>query len=171
LFFSDSQPKPFPHAVIEKNNTVIYKHERYAGKMFFDVARYKGSTGAVKLIWGVTFEPNTPPSFIVTPQSGEVEFSEGQWNSSIHLQFPFIPVTDRGIGILVKLLHVSDGAILGNFISVKITFPPNVTESEETIPEDNSHETKIRLTIVFSCSGGVLIIGIIIVIVQKCQKG
>ena len=159
----DSKSKPPPYAIIEKDNTVIYRPERYAGEMLLDVTRYKGSTGAIKLAWGVTTELNTPSSFVVTPTSGEVEFSEGQWNSSIHLRFPFIPETEQEIGIFAKLLSVSDGAMLGNFTSVKIIFPPNVGDSEVTIPvqEDNSgRESNVILKILLPClSGALLIVG------------
>ena len=168
----DSEPRSPPHAVIEESNTVIYRPERYAGEMLLDVIRYKGSTGVINAAWGITVEPNTPSSFIVTPKSGEVEFSEGQWNSSIHLRFPFIPETDQKIEIVVKLLSVSDGAMLGNFTSVKITFPPNVGDDEVTKPveEYNSNETNVILKILLPClSGALLILGIIAASICLCK--
>jgi hypothetical protein len=173
LFLSDTQSKPPPHAAIEENNNVIYSPERYGGQMLLDVARYKGSTGAIKLTWGVNIEPNAPASFVVSPMSGEVEFSEGQWNSSIHLRFPFIPDTDQEIGIFVKLLNVSGGAMLGNFTSVKITFPSNVGDDEVTTPvkdNNNSNKSDVILKILLPClSGALLLIGIIAAIIVLCR--
>ena len=169
---NDSLTKSPPHGVIEESNTVIYRPERYAGEMILDVVRYKGSTGAINVAWGITVEPNTPSSFIVTPKSGEVKFSEGQWNSSIHLRFPFILETDKEIEIFVKLLSVSDGAMLGNFTSVKITFPPNVGDGEVTKPveEYESNEANVILKILLPClSGALLIIGIIAASICLCK--
>jgi hypothetical protein len=100
--------------------------------MFLDVARYKGSTGSIKLAWGVTITPNTAVSFIRSPMFGHLEFSEGQWNSSIHLRFVFIPVTDQEIGIYVKLHNVSGGGTLGKFTDVKITFPSKINDESNT---------------------------------------
>ncbi len=135
---------------------MIYSPERYDGEMLLDVARYKGSTGAVKLTWGVTMEPNTPASFIVSPVFGQLEFAEGQWNSSIHLRFPSIPARAQEIGIFVKLFNASGGAMLGNFSSVKIIFPPI---NDTIVVKDIGKE------ILLPCLGGaLLIIGLIAVI-------
>ena len=128
--------------------------------MVLDVVRYKGSTGAVKLTWGVTNEPNTPVSLNVSDMFGQLEFSEGQWNSSIHLRFPVVPLTDQEVGISVKLLNASGGAMLGNFTSVKVVFPPNVTDSEVV---KNSNQTGVNLEILLPClAGALLIIGLIV---------
>ncbi len=148
---------------MEEDNNVIYSPERYDGEMLLDVARYKGSTGAVKLTWGVTMEPNTPASFIVSPVFGQLEFAEGQWNSSIHLRFPSIPALAQKIGIFVKLFNASGGAMLGNFSSVKIIFPPNINDSK--VVKDNGNKTGVNLEILLPCLGGaLLIIGLIAVI-------
>ena len=156
----DLQPNLLPYAVIEDNNTVIYVRKGYTGEMLLNVIRYKGSTGAIKLTWGVTIQPNTSLSFQVKPKSGQLEFGEGQWNSSIYLDFPIIPTTHQQIDVFVKLLNVSGGAMLGSFTTVKITFPPNVTESEVTNPAGNS--IKHILTFALSCLGGAVLIGAIL---------
>lgn len=142
--------------------------------MLLDVARHKGSTGIVQLTWGVTIEPNAPASFIVSPMSGVVEFNEGQWNSSIHLGFPFIPDSDQKIEIFVKLLNVSGGAMLGNFTTVKVTFPPNVGNSEvintKPVKNSKSDKTDVILKILLpSLSGALLIIGITAAIIFICK--
>jgi hypothetical protein len=173
LFFLGIISKLPPHAIIEEDNNVIYSPERYGGEVLLDVARYKGSTGAIKLTWGIAIEPNTPASFVVSPMFGEVEFSEGQWNSSIRLRFPFIPDTDQEIGIFVKLLNVSGGAMLGNFTSVKITFPSNVGDDEVTTPvndNNNSNKSDVILKILLPClSGALFIIGVIAAIIFLCR--
>ena len=170
---SDTLSKPPPRAVIGKDNNVIYSSERYGGEMLLDIARYKGSTDVIKITWGVTIEPNTPDSFVVSPMFGEVEFGEGQWNSSIHLRFPFIPDTDQEIGIFVKLLNVSGGAMLGNFTSVKITFPSNVGDDEVTTlvkDKNNSNRSDVVLKILLPClSGALLIIGMIAASIFLCK--
>ena len=141
--------------------------------MLLDVARHKGSTGTVQLTWGVTIEPNAPPSFIASPMSGVLEFNEGQWNSSIHLGFPFIPDNNQKIEIFVKLLNVSGGAMLGNFTTVNVTFPPNVGNSEvitKPVKKNKSKETDVILKILLpSLSGALLIIGIIAVVIFICK--
>lgn len=110
LFFTDSLSKfPLP-ADIKIENDVIYSPEWYSGKLPLGVSRHKGSTGFVKVTWGVSIEPNTPASFIVSPMVGVLEFTDGQWNSSFYLQFPFRPAIDKKVEVFVKLLNVSGGA-------------------------------------------------------------
>ena len=118
--------------------------------MLLDVNRYKGSTGAIKLTWVITLDPNVPASLNVSAMFGQLEFCEGQWNSSIHLRFPFILARDQEISISVKLHNVSSGAMLGNFTRVKITFPANVY--------DNSDNTGFILKILLPCLIGALLI-------------
>jgi hypothetical protein len=152
-----------PNALIEEDNNVVYNRERYGGEMVLNVARYKGSTDGIILTWAVTIEPNAPASFTVSPTFGELEFSEGQWNSSIRLWFPFVPETNQEIRIFVKLLNVSGGAMLGNFTRVKITFTPTVGQSEVKTPleSNSSNKTDLILKILLPCLGSIsLIIGI-----------
>jgi hypothetical protein len=147
-FFSGTTYKRPPHAVVEEGN-VIYNSEVYDNEIFLDVARYKGSTGSIQLAWGVTITPNTPVSFIASPISGHLEFSEGQWNSSIHLRFVFIPVTDQEIEILVKLHNASEGATLGELTDVKITFPAKA---------DNKSVAGLVLKILLPCLALLIIV-------------
>ena len=136
--------------------------------MLFDVYRYKGSTGAIKVTWGVTIEARAPVSFVVTPLFGELEFDEGQWNSSFHLRFPSIPLTDQKYGIFVKLLNVSGSAVLGNFTTVKISFPSKTSDTNDKTK--NSKTNNILFTIVLPCLGGILLVIAIGVIVFVCRK-
>ena len=160
MFLTDSESQFPPRAVIEIDNNVIYSSKLYGGEILLSVSRHKGSTGFVKVTWGISIEPNAPASFIVSPMVGILEFSEGQWNSSFHLQFPSLPATDKKIEIYVKLLNVSDGAILGDFTTVKITFPP-----KKVNPEHSNNNKNVILKIVLPYSGGVLVvIGLAIVI-------
>ena len=149
-------------------NDVIYNPERHSYEMLLGVSRHKGCTGVVKLTWGVSIKPNAPTSFIVSPMFGVLEFSEGQWNSSFHLKFPFLPATNENIEIFVKLLNVSGGAILGNFTTVKITFPSN----KVNLPvENNISDKNFTLKIVLSYSGSaLLIIGLVIVVALLCRR-
>ena len=154
------------YGVIEDDN-VIYSPERYGGEMLLGVSRHKGSTGVVKLTWGVTIETNASASFIISPMAGVLEFNESQWNSSIHLQFPPIHDPHQQIDIFVKLLNVSGGAMLGNFTTVKITLPWNVSDSEE----NNSTKTDVSLKILLPClTGALLIIGIIILMCKSRRR-
>ncbi|CAB4011511.1 Hypothetical predicted protein [Paramuricea clavata] len=160
---NDTLPRPPPNALIEEDNNVLYNRERYGGEMVLNIARYKGSTDPIILTWAVTIEPNAPPSFTVSPMFGELEFSEGQWNSSIHLWFPVVPETNQEIRIFVKLLNVSGGAMLGKFTRVKITFTPTVGQSEVKTPLENnsSNKTDLLLKILLPCLSSIsLIIGI-----------
>lgn len=168
---SDTPSKSPPHAIIQDGN-VIYNPERYGGEMLLDVTRHKGSTGVVTITWGITLEPHTPVSFAVSPMSGTLEFDEGEWNSSIHLGFPFVPDSDQKIEIFVKLLNVSDGAMLGNFTTVRVIFPPNVGNSEVSEPDEDeeSNKTDVIVKIVLpSLSGAFFIIGITAAIISMCK--
>ena len=148
---------------MEIDNNVIYSSKLYGDEMILVVSRHKGSTGVVKLTWGVSIEPNAPAAFIVSPMSGVLEFSEGQWNSSFHLKFPFLPSTDKKIEIFVQLLNVSGGAILGNFTTVKITFPRDVVNAP--VENNNSNKNDVIVNVVLPYSGGALaVIGIVIAI-------
>lgn len=148
---------------MEIDNNVIYSSKLYGDEMILVVSRHKGSTGVVKLTWGVSIEPNAPAAFIVSPMSGVLEFSEGQWNSSFHLKFPSLPSTDKKIEIFVQLLNVSGGAILGNFTTVKITFPRGVVNAP--VENNNSNKNDVIVKIVLPYSGGALaVIGIVIAI-------
>ena len=148
---------------MEIDNNVIYNSKLYGNEMIFVVSRHRGSTGVVKLTWGVLIEPNAPAAFIVSPMSGVLEFSEGQWNSSFHLKFPFLSSTDKKIEIFVQLLNVSGGAILGNFTTVKITFPHDVVNAP--VKNNNSNKNDVIVKIVLPYSGSALaVIGIVIAI-------
>lgn len=148
-------------------NDVIYNPELYGYEMLLGVSRHKGCTGVVKLTWGVSIKPNAPTSFIVSPMFGVLEFSDGQWNSSFHLKFPFLPATNENIEIFVKLLNVSGGAMLGNFTAVKITFPPN----KVNLPVENNSNKNFTLKIVLPYLGSaLLIIGMVIVVAFLCRR-
>ena len=167
--------KPPPYGIVGEDNNVIYKQERYDGKMLFDVVRYKGSTGEINLTWAVTIEPGTPNSFAVTPKTGELRFIEGQWNSSIQLRFPFIPDTKQEIRVFVRLVNLSDGAMLGNFTAVKITFPSNVRDDKLTTvttpTKNDNNEITVYLVILLSVLPvGILLIIVAIVCTCKRQK-
>ena len=161
LFFTEIVSKFPPPADTEMENDVIYSPERYSAKLPLGVSRHKGSTGFVKVTWDVSIEPNAPASFIVSPMVGVLEFRDGQWNSSFYLQFPFRLAIDKKVEIFVKLLNVSGGAMLGNFTTVKITFPPNEVNS----PFENNSNKNFALMTVFQYLGSaLLIVGIVIVI-------
>ena len=182
IFNKDTIPKPAPYAIVGEENKVIYSQDRYSDEMLLNVARYKGSTGVVNLSWAVTNGPNTPASFTVAPVSGQLEFIESQWNSSIRLEFHSIPDTDQQFEISVMLLNVSGGGRLGNVTTVKIVFPsnvgddelhPKVEDGEVTTPieKDDSNMTDIMLIIVLPCvSGALLIIGITAATIFLCKR-
>lgn len=134
--------------------------------MLFVVSRYKGSTGAINVTWGITVEARAPMSFVVSPLFGELEFHEGQWNSSFHLRFLSIPLVDHKYGIFVKLLNVSGSALLGNFTSVKISFPSKFSDTNDTSTDDNSKTPDFLLP----CLGGFLLIIVTAVVVFLCCK-
>lgn len=150
----DTLSKP-PHAVVQDDN-VKYSPERYGGEMLLNVARHKGSTGVIKLTWDATIKPHAPASIIVFPMYGVLEFKEGQWNSSIHLQFSFIPDVNQEIEVFVKLVNVSGGAMLGNFTTVKVIFP---------FKEIN--KTEFLKILLLCLSGALLIIGITAAIILR----
>ena len=158
LIVLDTVSKPPPHAVFEDDN-VMYRQERYGGEMLLDVTRHKGSTGVIKLMWGAAIEPQVPASFIMSPMYGVLEFKEGQWNSSIHLEFSSIPDTNQEIEVIVKLINVSGGAMLGNFTTVKVTFPSKQVRKTDPIWK-----------IILPClSGALLIVGITAAVVFLCK--
>ena len=163
IFNKGTRPRPAPYAVIKKDNKIIYSPNRYGDGMLLNVVRYKGSTGNVNLTWGVIIGPNTRASFNVSPVAGQLEFIEGQWNSSIHLMFHSILDTDKELEISVKLLNVSGGGMLGNVTTVKITSNSSVEDNEVTRPkEDDDEKSRFILIVVLPCViGGLLIIGVI----------
>ena len=137
--------------------------------MLFNVARYKGSTGAVNLSWAVTIGQNTSASFNVSPMSGQLKFLESQWNSSIHLQFHSIPETDQQIEICVTLLNITGGGMLGNVTTLKIVFlskddddelRPKIKDDEAIKPveKNNRKRTYVLLIIIIICGSGVVFI-------------
>ena len=151
---------------------MVYNPDRYGGAMRLEVDRYKGSTGAIRVTWSVIIEPKNLSSFNVSPSFGELEFSEGQWNSSIQLRFlSNISKADREVAIFVKLHNVSGGAILGKVTSMKITFPPATGGNRVTIRERNnkSEKTDVILKIVLPCLTGVMLIGIIAAVIFPCR--
>lgn len=163
----DLSIKTPPHAVIKGDRIFICdsSFERYGGEIFLDIARRKGSTGVVKLMWNTTVEPNVNETFVVSPMSGELEFDEGQWNSSVHLRLPSAPAI--GQEVIVKLLNVSAPAMLGNLTGVKITCPPESSDdigTSTTGSDDSSDQRYIILKIVLPSIGGALLIISIIMI-------
>ena len=147
---------PSPHAVYEQDNSVVYKPERYGGQIILDVVRRKGSTGTIQVSWEVIIQTTSPGSLVVTPMSGELKFLEGQWDSSIYLQFPVIPRDGQGATTYVTFDKISGGAMLGNFSDVKILFTSEVPSTE-----DHNSVLKIILPTV----AGVLVLIVIILIV------
>ena len=163
----DSPIKTPPHAVIKGDRIVVCNSsfERYGGEILLDIARRKGSTGIIKLKWNTTVGPNVNETFVVSPMSGELEFDEGQWNSSIHLRLPSAPAI--GQEVIVKLLNVSAPAMLGNLTGVKITCPPEGSDdiaTSTTGNDDSSDQRYIILKIVLPSIGGALLIISIILI-------
>lgn len=159
--FSGFRPRDF----IDEDNTVIYNSERHGAQMLFDVARRKGSSGNITATWAVIVESKEPMPVIILPMFGQLDFVEGQWNSSIHLQIVSIPVIKEDIIILVKFLNVSGGAMFGNFSCLKVIFPGREINDDVTFPlnDHQSNESYVTLEIILpSVIGALLIIGIII---------
>ena len=63
----------------------------------------------------------------------------------------------------MEFFYSPAGAMLGNFSSVKIVFPPNVNDSD--VVKTNGDGTGFKLEILLPCLGGaLLIVGLIAVI-------
>ena len=147
----------------EENNTVVYSKERYRKHIIFNLVRRKGSTGTVQVTWTVTIQSNS--SLIISPMSGQQEFSEGQWNSSFTLQFLAMPEDDPESTVLIRLVNVSAGATLGNFNVVEIVNIP--LSIPRTASSSNlSKILWISLPIVSVLS----IILVAICIVRRCRR-
>ena len=144
--------------MLEEDNSVIYDSERYGNKMILDVVRRMGSTGTVNVTWVVTSQSSAEIPFNVFPLTDELRFIEGQWNSSIQLQFGGIPSNMSGAVLDVRFLNTSGGAMLGNVTSLKIVFPALAKRKE-------AGDSNIILKIVLPCTVvGVLLILVIIVV-------
>jgi hypothetical protein len=147
--------------VLEEDNSVIYDSERYGNKMILDVVRRMGSTGTVNVTWVVTCQSSAEIPFNVFPLTDELRFIEGQWNSSIQLQFGGIPSNMSGAVLDVRFLNTSGGAMLGNVTSLKIVFPALAKRKE-------AGDSNIILKIVLPCTVvGVLVMILLAIIVAR----
>lgn len=119
---------------MHEDKRIVYSPERYGGKITLDVVRRKGSSGTVSVTWAVFLDLQTPISFVGFPLWGKIEFTEGQWNSTIQLRFPFVPSINKEIVMSVELVDISEGALLGNFTSVAVVFPPAIGDGGVVTP-------------------------------------
>ena len=158
----DSLARGAPHAVLEEDNSVIYDPARYGSEMILDVVRRMGSTGTVNVTWAITSQSNIKFPFNVYPMTDELMFIEGQWNSSIRLNFGGMPSNMSEAVLNVQFLNASGGAMLGNITSLKIVFPAKPGEAETS--------GMTTLIVVLCTVVGVVLIILVIIVARKIVR-
>lgn len=157
-----------PYGYIDKNDSVMYDPKLHSKQMFLPLMRLKGSTGDINISWKVEFQQS---SFKVSPELGEVLMREGQWNSSMRLQFYSIPENEKDVYIFVHLFNISGGASFRNTTRVKIVFSSKFFVSTKTRTTDkNNLIFNIVLPSVGACFGLILIISVIVILYRRCFR-
>lgn len=118
-------------AVVEDYNNILYSPQKYPQQIIFDVARRKGSTGNVTVTWSVSSHMGARIPFSISPSSGVLKFAEGQWNSSVELNFGSMPSHMSEVVVILELLNISGGAMFGNLTSLRIIFPRKIKKSDD----------------------------------------
>ena len=130
------------HYVYVQDDVIFY--EEFKKNATMHLRRSKGSSGNVTVLWQVNIQSGNSKSVQIDPMAGEVEFSEGQWNSFIKIEIFFISEDVNGLIVSVSLVNITGGGSLGNFTTIKIT---NFSNNFDPEPSRNPTTLVIVLTV------------------------